>query len=103
MKPLNLDQIKKLIEECAKDYETFGDARVESTFIDIKNSIKSAVQGLLDEISEIKKSLNKSIEQAEKEDDRRAKYDFWFTLDIVEQIETAIKKCFPDLEEVKHA
>ena len=64
---------------------------------EIKQRIKSAVQGLLQEIEKIKESLNESIKQAEREDDRCAKYDFWFALDIVEQIEEKIKKWFADV------
>jgi len=99
--PLNLKKIKKLIEECARDYEVFGDARIESTFIDIRDHIKSVILGLLEEIKKIKKSLNESIKQAEKEDVSHAKHDFWFALDIVEQIEGKIKKWFPDIVEIR--
>jgi len=66
---------------------------------EIKQRVKSAVQGLLEEIEKIKESLNESIKQAEKEDVSHAKYDFWFALDIVEQIEGKIKKWFPDVVE----
>jgi len=61
------------------------------------SSVKSAVQGLLEEIEKIKESLNESIKQAEREDDRCAKYDFWFALDIVKQIDEKIKKWFADV------
>jgi len=57
--PLNLKKIKKLIEECARDYEVFGDARIESTFIDIRDHLKSAVQGLLQEIENRIKELDR--------------------------------------------
>jgi len=42
VKPLNLEEIKKLIEDCAKDYETFGDAKVDAAFIEIRQCIESA-------------------------------------------------------------
>jgi len=58
-KPLNLKEIKKLIEECARDYEIFGDARIDATFIDIRDHLKSAVQGLLQEIENRIKELDR--------------------------------------------
>jgi len=70
---------------------------VEEVEAEVKEDFKSAVQGLLQEIEKIKESLNESIKQAEREDDRCAKYDFWFALDIVEQIEEKIKKWFADV------
>jgi len=72
---------------------------VDETEYEIKQQVKSAVRGLLEEIEKIKESLNESIKQAEKEDVSHAKYDFWFALDIVEQIEGKIKKWFPDVVE----
>lgn len=51
--PLNLKKIKKLIEECARDYEVFGNVRIDATFIDIRDHIKSAVQGLLFDLDDI--------------------------------------------------
>ena len=72
---------------------------VDETEDKIKRHVKSVVLGLLEEIEKIKKSLNESIKQAEKEDVSHAKYDFWFALDIVEQIEGKIKKSFPDVVE----
>ena len=72
---------------------------VDETEDEIKQHVKSAVQGLLQEIEKIKKSLNESIEQAEQEDVRHAKYDFWLALDVVERIEKEIKKWFADVVE----
>ncbi|HDD57455.1 MAG TPA: hypothetical protein ENF43_02945 [Thermoplasmatales archaeon] len=56
-KSLNLREIKKLIEECARDYEIFGDALVDATFIDIRDHLKSAVQGLLKDIKKIENEV----------------------------------------------
>jgi len=61
--------------------------------------LREKVEGLLKEIEKIKKSLNKSIQQAENEDIKHAKYDFWFALDIVKQIEEKIKKAFEGVME----
>ena len=61
--------------------------------------LREKVEELLKEIEKIKKSLNKSIQQAENEDIKHAKYDFWFALDIVKQIEEKIKKAFEGVME----
>ena len=74
------------------------DPRNEFEYV-LFDDVKSAVCGLLEEIEKIKKSLDESIKQAEKEDDKHAKYDFWFALDIVEQIEEKIRKWFADVME----
>jgi len=53
VKPLNLDEIRSLIEDCARDYETFGDARIDATFMKIKQCIKSACSFYLRYVNKI--------------------------------------------------
>ena len=92
--PLNLKEIKKLIEECAKNYEIFGDALIESSFIGIKQRIKSAIDGLLTDIKQIEKYVDYIASH---------EYDMGFSdgvIDTCEKMREKIKKWFADVVEV---
>jgi len=94
-KPLNLKEIKKLIEECARDYEIFGDARIDATFIDIRDHLKSAVQGLLEEIEERMQECREDKKRFEPKDCLWNSYDGELIgLEVAEEL---IKKWFADV------
>jgi len=94
--PLNLKEIKKLIEECAKNYEIFGDALIDATFIDIKNHLKSAVQGLLQEINKNIKRWEETMEKA----DETTRERIASRIDELEFCKDLVKKWMPDVVEV---
>jgi len=84
MKKSPLEVLKELNEEKKKKKKLGFDIKIKE---------------ILKEIEEIKKSLNESIEQS-LEGDTSMKYAFCFALDIVKQIESKIKKLFPEEENV---
>ena len=93
--PLNLKEIKKLIEECAKNYEIFGDALIDATFIDIRNHLKSAVSGLLKEIENTDLLVLEELDFI----DRNNLDPEEIVVNTLEYVKWLIKKSFPDVVE----
>ncbi|MCD6477612.1 MAG: hypothetical protein J7K87_01285 [Candidatus Aenigmarchaeota archaeon] len=90
--PLNLEKIKKLIEKCARDYEIFGDALIDATFIDIREHLKSAVHGLLKDVEKIKLEINDSYKNEWYNTAMRH-----YCLSILNECEKKVKKWFSDV------
>ena len=94
--PLDLKKIKKLIEKCAKNYEIFGDALIDATFIDIRNHLKSAVQGLLQDIEREIKGWEKMMDGKDKITQEILSAE----MDELEFCKDLVQRWFPDLIEI---